>query len=88
MGDTLRLEQLFSTADKGRFPDKNGASPGFSRRDSPVSLTTLKPGFALYIHVPFCRVRCGYCDFNTYVNDFGLGQTGKAIINLRLKKSG
>ena len=19
-----------------------------------------------YIHVPYCRVRCGYCDFNTY----------------------
>ncbi|WP_110241981.1 radical SAM family heme chaperone HemW [Nocardioides gilvus] len=23
-----------------------------------------KLGF--YVHVPFCRVRCGYCDFNTY----------------------
>ncbi|GAA2182668.1 radical SAM family heme chaperone HemW [Brooklawnia cerclae] len=22
-----------------------------------------------YVHVPFCRVRCGYCDFNTYVLD-------------------
>ena len=21
-----------------------------------------------YIHVPFCAVRCGYCDFNTYTN--------------------
>ncbi|MGC5169986.1 radical SAM family heme chaperone HemW [Microbacterium sp. DT81.1] len=38
---------------------------------------TLPPGtvidahtdFGVYLHVPFCRVRCGYCDFNTYTSD-------------------
>ena len=24
--------------------------------------------FGFYVHVPFCTVRCGYCDFNTYTS--------------------
>jgi oxygen-independent coproporphyrinogen-3 oxidase len=33
----------------------------------PSALATLgERRFGVYVHVPFCRVRCGYCDFNTY----------------------
>lgn len=30
--------------------------------------------FGVYVHVPYCRVRCGYCDFNTYTAE-ELGET-------------
>lgn len=31
-------------------------------------------GFGFYVHVPFCTVRCGYCDFNTYTaEELGTG---------------
>jgi len=34
--------------------------------------------FGIYVHVPFCAVRCGYCDFNTYTLP-ELGATGASI---------
>jgi len=43
--------------------------------------------FGVYVHVPFCRVRCGYCDFNTYTADEvrGVKQSdyaGQALIEI------
>ena len=33
----------------------------------PAALADLgSQGFGIYVHVPFCASRCGYCDFNTY----------------------
>ena len=30
-------------------------------------MTDSRTPLGIYVHVPFCAARCGYCDFNTYV---------------------
>ena len=44
-------------------PPRTGCSP----RVWPTAPSNRDLG--VYLHVPFCRVRCGYCDFNTYTAD-------------------
>jgi putative oxygen-independent coproporphyrinogen III oxidase len=46
--------------------------------------------FGVYVHVPFCQTRCGYCDFNTYTAaELGSGASretyaGLAVAEIRL----
>lgn len=42
------------------------AGPVSDARVTPVTQGSGTRPFGVYVHVPFCTVRCGYCDFNTY----------------------
>jgi oxygen-independent coproporphyrinogen-3 oxidase len=46
-------------------PDGEPAPPG-GRLPPSVTEGARDRRFGVYLHVPFCAVRCGYCDFNTY----------------------
>jgi putative oxygen-independent coproporphyrinogen III oxidase len=41
--------------------------------------------FGIYVHVPFCVTRCGYCDFNTYTaTELGSGATRESYAGLAI----
>lgn len=43
--------------------------------------------FEVYIHVPFCMRRCGYCDFNTYTAvDMGAGASRGNYANMVIRE--
>ena len=43
--------------------------------------------FEVYIHVPFCLRRCGYCDFNTYTaTDLGTGASRGNYANMVIRE--
>jgi putative oxygen-independent coproporphyrinogen III oxidase len=49
------------------------ASPAGTLRREPCSGEwAADPGLGVYIHIPFCKHRCHYCDFNTYEGLDGL----------------
>jgi putative oxygen-independent coproporphyrinogen III oxidase len=49
-----------STLPEGEVPPRDGALPESAQAE--IS----QRGLGIYVHVPFCTTRCGYCDFNTY----------------------
>jgi putative oxygen-independent coproporphyrinogen III oxidase len=49
-----------STLPEGDLPPPDGSLPESAQAE--ISERRL----GIYVHVPFCTTRCGYCDFNTY----------------------
>jgi oxygen-independent coproporphyrinogen-3 oxidase len=47
----------------GDRPPADGALPPESLR----GLGAPERPFGVYVHVPYCAARCGYCDYNTYI---------------------
>jgi putative oxygen-independent coproporphyrinogen III oxidase len=54
----------------GEVPPLDGSLPPASAR------AWGERDFGVYVHVPFCATRCGYCDFNTYTAPELAGTTG------------
>jgi oxygen-independent coproporphyrinogen-3 oxidase len=43
--------------------------------------------FSVYVHVPFCATRCGYCDFNTYTAaELGPGASRDSYVDNALQE--
>ena len=44
-------------------------------------MATSKRALALYLHIPFCTAKCGYCDFNSYAGlDHVVGDYTPALV--------
>src|SRR4051812_3258159 len=50
-----------------RRPRARGGSDGCGRTRAQANVARVDSPLGLYVHVPYCAARCGYCDFNTYV---------------------
>jgi putative oxygen-independent coproporphyrinogen III oxidase len=49
-----------------RLPDGDPAPPDGRLPAAALAGRGDRP-FGVYVHVPYCAARCGYCDFNTYI---------------------
>ncbi|MGW6004667.1 radical SAM family heme chaperone HemW [Oerskovia enterophila] len=68
--------------DDGALPAWVGPGPGGAGSDDHAGRA-----FGVYLHVPFCTVRCGYCDFNTYTaSELGGGASQASYADTALRE--
>src|SRR5699024_10916674 len=67
---SLRIRTATNTLSQTEVSSIHQAMPEFVAE----TVNNTERTFSLYVHVPFCLTRCGYCDFNTYISpDMGPG---------------
>ncbi len=59
----------------GELAPLNGELPASAAVDSQLRT------FHAYLHIPLCKVRCGYCDFNTYTSSELRGVTQNSFLD-------
>ena len=64
----------------GALPE--GLPPAADGRLPPGITPNVATPFSAYLHVPYCRVRCGYCDFNTYTSDELRGSRRESFVEV------
>lgn len=52
----------------------NLTAPELSNSSERHASSTPDPGFAVYVHWPFCQAKCPYCDFNSHVRQGGINE--------------
>jgi oxygen-independent coproporphyrinogen-3 oxidase len=68
----------------GQPPEGSPAPADGSLPESAVARLGSAP-FGVYVHVPFCLTRCGYCDFNTYTaTELGSGASRESYAALAI----
>jgi oxygen-independent coproporphyrinogen-3 oxidase len=70
----------------GRLPDGDPAPDDGALPSSALEGLGTRP-FGVYVHVPFCASRCGYCDFTTYTaSELGGGASQAAYAKTAIEE--
>ena len=51
-----------------------------------AAISSIDKTFHAYVHVPYCKARCGYCDFNTYTAEESVHLLKELLLKLLSKR--
>ena len=56
------------------MPNPTAPMPSSCSSKPALKVEAGDPGFAVYVHWPFCEAKCPYCDFNSHVRHGGINE--------------